>query len=439
MPRQHTPWQLVQYVRSGPPAKEGAPHPNEIIRLSEEHPEIYDKAIKGLYYKMADAFYKKPHSGLLDKYREFIGPWCENVDRETSQYMLASIEAYALASSAGMRDLSVDAAPETAQAVALKLANADLEPGSIMEMLVLILKGQAESLFSRTAAGQTFDAVRNSPHSGLMQYFYWDAGVLSYFNDDQIAGIPIDDGDLTLEYTWSREASSPADSTFLISVDASFFRIYGPMILFNAQQVPDIDVVVLICGERQEVNELVGAARRYMTRLSEFNAQPFPENVTFRAVRVPKWVNDVKTFYACARFLALPDVLRHYNRVYAIDADLLMRSDPAAFFKATAQLVLSVPKNTGTISAVPWRRYMAGNFVANRNLLKSPALNQLLHYIGAGLRQKYVWTLDQNALAYAIESSRPGEFKALDSYSRPLMVSNYMARWERNYRTHNPS
>lgn len=142
---------------------------------------------------------------------------------------------------------------------------------------------------------------------------------------------------------------------------------------------------------------------------------------------------DRTTFFACARFLALPQILEQYSSIYAIDADLTMRVDPTAFLRSVKGLRLSVPENSGTISAVPWRRYMAGNVAANAALLETETLDDLLAYITVGLQQPQAWTLDQNALSYAIERADPGVFRRLDDFKRPMQVSGIFKKWESNY------
>ncbi|WP_315280294.1 hypothetical protein [Kocuria carniphila] len=333
-----------------------------------------------------------------------------------------------------MGTLSADSTAERAKAVSDVLAEIETVPGSIEELPVLTLRGQAESLWSRDVAGETFAAVRANPHNDLVRLFTWDQGALSFFNDAQLVKGAASGDSLELDISWAQPAYTENNNAFVISVDPVFFRIYGPMILFNAQQIHETDLVLLLCTDEDTARELVDIAEEYLGVLSKFNNQPKPSTVSYYAVDTPTWVTEMHTYYACARFLALSSLLEHYDSVYCIDADLLMRNDPAAFMKKTANLMLSVPRNEGSIGIVPWRRYMAGNLVANKSLLNTDLLEKLNQYISVGLKTPFAWTLDQNALSYVAEQTTPSGIEPLNAYARPTLVSKFMTRWERNYK-----
>lgn len=299
----------------------------------------------------------------------------------------------------------------------------------------LLIRGQIESVYSRTEAADTFSLAKQYDSKGLINRFSWDSGVLSYFSSKEVSQTALNSDITRLNYSWTAKAKSSSDKAIIVSVDPIFFRIYGPMMLFNAQQVPEINFVFLICATEGEVRDLTLASRRYLATLSNLNHQSVNQNISFYAVDIPDWVQDRKTFYACARFLALPDMLQRYKNVYCMDADLLMKDDPVPFFARTSRLKFSVPKNSSLIGIIPWRRHMAGSLVANRAFLESPALCDLNRYISSGLQQAFSWTLDQNALSFAAERAPASDFEPLDKYARPAMVSKFMVRWERNYPT----
>lgn len=425
--------QISKYLRQGPDWKDRVPSPGAIKEFADEFPHEYDKGLKLLYYRMASSMFKKSPRRLADRYLEHVTPWCELVDLDTSKFMLAAMKAYKAAWDAGMGSLSPGATRADCAGVVAALNALGAETGSFDELLVLLLRGQVESLYSRQDAAASFSAMRENPHADMLTWFTWDAGALSYFSDSHVTQATGHIVDPKLSYSWTARSKTNTKNAIVVSADPTFYRIYGPMMLFNAQQVPETDFVFLVCADEPTTRQLVRTSRAYTAALSELNRQKPPANVSYYAVETPDWVNDERTFYACARFLALPDLLRRYENVYCIDADLIMKDDPAGFLKKTAKLTLSVPKNTSSVGIVPWRRHMAGSLAASRRLLDSPTLERLNRYICAGLQNPHAWTLDQNALSYAVENSLPGEFEPLDAYARPVMVSNFMTRWEHNY------
>ncbi len=436
--QQPRPWQITNYLKSGPRGKSPAPTTEQIVSYAREFPDKYDYAMIVLYYSFAEAMFKRAPTGWCERHRRFVSPWIDKVDRDSSRFLRSTLDAYEEAWKAGMGELSVESSPEEAVTVSSALAELHPVAGGVEELPVLLLRGQAESLWSREVAATTFAAVRANPYHDLVRRFTWDQGALSYFSEEQLAnsgGVKDTDPDIS----WARWSQTSHDRAYVISVDPVFFRIYGPMILFNAQQIPETDLVVLLCTDEDTAQDLVATADAYAETLSNFNAQPRPANVSYYAVNTPSWVTEMHAYYACVRFLALPDLLEHYTSVYCIDADLIMRNDPAAFMKKTERVILSVPRNEGSIGIVPWRRHMAGNLVANRQLLDTDLLAKFNRYISVGLGTKFAWTLDQNALSYIAEIAEPGTFEPLNPYDRPTIVSSFMSRWERNYRTHNAS
>lgn len=429
------PWRITQYLKSGPLGEGPVPSTQQVLEHALEFPDKYDYALLVLYYQFAETMFKQSPVGHCARFRRFVEPWIGQVDRDTSRFVRGALEAYEAAWGAGMGTLSLDATADQAKAVSDALAEIETTPGSIEELPVLLLRGQAESLWSRDVAGETFAAVRANPHKDLVRRT-WDQGALSYFNDAQLANEIATGDSLDLDISWAQPAYTDNKNAFVISVDPVFFRIYGPMILFNAQQIHETDLVLLLCADENTVRELVDIAEEYLGVLSKFNNQPKPSTVSYYAVDTPTWVTEMHTYYACARFLALPSLLEHYESVYCLDADLLMRDDPAAFIKKTANLRLSVPRNEGTIGIVPWRRYMAGNLVANKTLLNTDLLEKLNSYISVGLKTPFAWTLDQNALSYVAEQASNSGIEPLNRFPRPTKVSKFMARWERNYKKH---
>src|SRR5699024_3285521 len=104
--------------------------------------------------------------------------------------------------------------------------------------------------------------------------------------------------------------------------------------------------------------------------------------------------------------------------------------DPRPFMDKLESTPFATPLTKGSLGVSPWRRYMAGNVIASQEYLESVVLDRFHDYLSVGLTEENSWMLDQNGLAYAIES--------LDNYSplgaRPASVGSFMGQWEKNFR-----
>lgn len=427
-----TPHQTISALRAGPGTNLPPIRIDEVLALAEELPKSYPKALAALLYRMAETQLKTPGKNTVQAFEKFCQPWLSQLSDAHAKYLSGYLTVFSKAVSLGFHTLQ-RSDYRAAEDIAKQLKSIAPPAESAEGLAWLPMIGQLHSLSSRESAANAFETARNNKHISLISDFYWDSGALTYFSETGVKQrqrrfelLP----DISIQSPLGKKVSSNA---IVISVDSNFFRIYGPMIFFNAQQLRDTDYVIILCAEKKESDSTLADADEYLRALSKLNRQPVPSNLRIKIIDVPPEVGDHKTFYACARFLALPQLLTEYTIVYAMDADLFMTRDPRPFLSATYQSVLRAPETQGLLGIPPWRRYMAGNLVAHHDLLDSVILDRLLRYLSAGLPEPSSWMLDQNAITYAVEGSRPGEFEKL-SKDRPTVTGSFMRLWERNYK-----
>lgn len=303
--------------------------------------------------------------------------------------------------------------------------------GQIAEAVTL---GKIHSLDDRDAANREFTRARALDTERVIRHFYVDMGAMTYFSDRSLPA-----GDAKVDISAIHESFRPyatveskAKTSLVISVDARFFRIYTPLLYFYAQQLPEIDMSIIICGDRGLAKELITDGRRYMNALKALNHSGRMSHVHHYVVPVPQFVAEARTFYASARFFAATPLLERYENLYLMDADLTFDAHPRTFLDTVASLPFAAPRTGGEAALSPWRRYMAGNIPLGRIILETSILDDVQRYLTAGLRSRSSWMLDQNALAYAIERS-PDSFTNLNKYSRPFRAPSFKATWEKNF------
>lgn len=429
MAERFSPAQILKDLRAGPSTAQ-PPTARQVAVAAEKYPPQFAGVMQALFYAMSDAVMRHPGRDMIGRYVKFTKAWRGTLASDEARYYLGSLDAYQRAVTAGFRDLSWDT-PDVARTVARQLKASTPGPRTVEGLAWRVLLGQVQSIYSRTDAAETFSTVRSHARAGLVNAFYRDTGALTYYSETEVSkrrrALPAL-GEMTTQTIGAAPTSAQA---ILISVDPNFFRIYAPMILHNAQQVPALDVVIVLCAPPGEAVQLREDARTYLDGLSALNRQAAPQNVRTIVVSTPDWVGNERTFYACARFLALPSLLTEYSSIYATDADMFMTKDPRPFMKKVAALAFGVTRTEGPLGVSPWRRYMAGSVAVNRDYLDSPIRARLADYLSVGLQEPESWMLDQNALAYAVEAV-PG-YQPLTT-PRPFTVGNVVGQWERNYR-----
>lgn len=295
--------------------------------------------------------------------------------------------------------------------------------------------GKVHSLADRDEAARHFSALRELDQDDVIASLYSDLGATTYFGKGEVGTDVGESGSLSIRSAIRKLGDrAPKNRTsIVVSVDPRFFRIYAPHLYFCAQQLPEIDVVILLCGTGGQAKELVNDGHRYLKALATLNGSGYPDNLVHYFVPVPKFVPERRTFYAAARFFAAPGLLEDYSNLYLMDADLVIDAHPGAFLKKVKALPVAVPKSAGASALSPWRRYMAGNIPLSRKVTQTGFLDDLQNYLVHGMARKNSWMLDQNALSYAVERF-DGDIEDVNDYPRPFRTMRFMSTWESNYR-----
>lgn len=217
---------------------------------------------------------------------------------------------------------------------------------------------------------------------------------------------------------WFALATEPAPArdartTLLFSCDQVFFAAFYPYWASTAEYLHSVNIGLHFVLIGKTVPPLVAAVQRGI-ELSRATARlrgmddGGARNVTFSTITVPDYVGNQRTLYACARYLVARRVgALTGTRVFILDIDTIMVDDvatiPAHCWEGNA---ICAPMATGLRVLVPARRYLAGMFPVPVGALGDEAMQAIEEYIYAGLSRANSWTLDQNALAYAVECIR---------------------------------
>jgi len=297
------------------------------------------------------------------------------------------------------------------------------------------VQGKIHSLADRDEAAPYFADLRERDQDGVIASLYSDLGAMTYFGHDDVETAAREDGPRSIRSTIRKlGGQAPTNRTsIVVSVDPRFFRIYAPHLYFCAQQLPEIDMSILLCGTAGQAKELMSDGHRYLKALAALNGTGYPDNLAHYFIPVPKTVLERRTFYAAARFFAAPVLLQDYRNLYLMDADLAVDAHPGPFLKKVRDLPVAVPKSAGASALSPWRRFMAGNIPLSRRAMETGFLDDLQNYLFHGMARRNSWMLDQNALSYAVERF-DGDIEDVNDYSRPFRTMRFMSTWEANFR-----
>lgn len=406
-----------------------------LAEAAREDPESFAVSLRGIARRCTPGVEAKQHD--VGPILDFLDELAEVIDDVHVDHLRATADLYGVLAPEEIAAAREEHRTETLLSAVETRRGQSPErherPGAALAGHAVL--GKIHSLADRDRAAEHFAPLRSDDAAGVISTFYADLGALTYFSDAEVrTEAAAQDPQKLRDAARAVGNSAPTHRTALvISVDPRFFRIYAPHLYFCAQQLPELDVCLLLCSSGAEAKELIADGRRYLAALDALNHSGVPGNIRHFVMPVPSLAAERRTFYASARFFAATDLLADYENVYLMDADLAVDAHPGAFLEKVAPLPVAVPKSSGPAALSPWRRYMAGNIPLSRSVLETGFLEDLQLYLAHGLRHPDSWMLDQNAMSFAVERF-PGTVEDINDYPRPIRTMRFMSTWERNHR-----
>lgn len=292
--------------------------------------------------------------------------------------------------------------------------------------LANVLCGKLESLLgNRAQAAQHFKAA-SSFETDYLKYLDFDQGSLTYTdlsepatqtqkrprlldifkrNKETTQRHTLSENSIT--YVGPRPNTDKSQFIILISLDERFLRSYGPQLMFYAVILKEYPFHIHVVGEESEVIPAIEDTIKLFNMIGDYRGEKGLIQPGFSYEPLPDWVQDKRTYYACARFIHGEKIMNDYQTsLFIMDADLIFLHEPKEFFNWMQQYDLALPLASGLVTISPWRRVLAGNLFIKNNETGRHFLFLSKQYIMQKLDHPRAWTLDQNALCYAYEKVR---------------------------------
>lgn len=428
--------QIVAALRTGDLKRLSTEPPEVVARAASIDPEVFAVAVRNLHRHLFDELNRDPSSEKIARAHDFLERQSALHSNPHVAYLRSTVSLYDVMVRSGLQN--VLRGGKIADLASELLAHIDANPTRFSELGARIaaenVLGKVHSLEDRSAAAQHFTRVRELDEQGLTEHFYLETGGKTYFSHREAeAGSPSGSEEIRRSIV-PIDAGVPANAIgILIAMDPGFYRTYAPMLRFYAQQMPEVEYTFLLCGSESDSASAVADGDEFSRALNRLNRSGKTSNVHHFRIPVPSSTVEPVTFYACARFFAVQMMLERYSNAYLMDADLAADVDPRPYLRRVSEIPFGVPSMAGFSALYPWRRYLAGNVAMDRRVLESSVVSDLQNYLAHGLQQPHSWTLDQNALTYAIERS-PDYYTDLRTYVRPFYQPKFRLAWERRHR-----
>lgn len=319
-----------------------------------------------------------------------------------------------------------------------------LESCNPSALVILLAQAKIESLTSRGKAAELFRKAEITGKN-FLDAFELDRGVSTYFSVDDVEAVELESVPSIREKISNerdvRLSDLPQPHINLVwSVDPNFLRIHGahwlnlaPFLLSSG-----IGMVIIVLGPKEECETAIEDARSLARALFAYrcnrDGNKYAQAIHFVPVEVPDYVSDKKTFFASARYLFAKDIMDALDTpILVLDIDMTLKDPLGSFIESSKNYDFACPLSVGIAGIYPWRRSMAGTVFFNNAPEVRDILRDIARYVRAGLEKPSNWTLDQNALSFAIERATAQGKKFLDynTVRRPIAQDAARVLFER--------
>jgi hypothetical protein len=409
--------------------------PGTTAEAIRSEPERYEAALRALHRTIFLEFTQHRQSATLVRALDFLETLGQRVTDPSTDFFKTTLDLFKIIKPEALTQIyKAPAQTKLYEQISSRVKDRYRDASEASQAAASSTLGKVASLFDREIAARHFRDMTAMVSESLLENFYLEEGTHTYFTSAEISS--------GAEYR-ARElrqsikpisVSAPKNRLgILMGMDPNFYRIYGPQLFFYAQHLPDVDFNILLCATAPEAQNLVEDGLAFQRGLETLNRIGVPENVHHFHVPIPEYVKNHETFFASARFFANELMLDRYRNVYLMDADLSTDVDPRPFLRELSSVPFAAPRMTGISAVYPWRRHMAGNVALSRAASGSNLLSDLQNYLVHGLHVEKSWTLDQNALTYAIERN-PKTFTDMNFRQRPFYQSKFRLVWEKRHK-----
>lgn len=277
------------------------------------------------------------------------------------------------------------------------------------------LQGLLRGLSDREEAAHLF-RLAQSDHPTFADSQLLDIFVGTYLSNSDIAAkvdeIAVRRTDLlaSFEILAGDLPTQEGSTVLLFSCDISFFGIFFPYWASVAMYLREhgIHLHFVLVGRKSEVSRSLENGLKLamsMARLRGLAQSVVSECLSFSQLEPPSYVGELRTLYACARFLVARALASTTAaRMLIVDIDTEVNSDPRASLREIDKLSptqLPIVAVRGLHALIPAYRLPAYRIVLPVSDHASTFLLDIEDYIYAALPRDPSWLLDQNALDYA--------------------------------------
>lgn len=235
------------------------------------------------------------------------------------------------------------------------------------------------------------------------------AGVSSFGDCDHRSAVPLPSIDYPGIGVDLKTRKDTGRVTVIYSANPSFLRAYLMRLVFYISLFPEYDYHFHLIAPPEESADLASLLLdTYITNQTIRKESVNVDHISFSFSEVPYGVSEAVSYYAAARFLVAYNVMRTTGAaIWIQDVDLFPTGDSSIHLPQLEKADVSLYVSNFLRGVFPWTRYLAGNVYVSNTELGRKFLLSTSEYLSEWVAVPDSWTVDQNAMTYAIDSCGP--------------------------------
>ncbi|CDZ99664.1 hypothetical protein BN1048_00590 [Jeotgalicoccus saudimassiliensis] len=244
------------------------------------------------------------------------------------------------------------------------------------------------------------EAAKNYEDFDLIKLLNFDLGGISTFNNLDLEDVKYDRQKVFDSFKfYSDEIPNDKETTLVFSVDEVFLRVYGPSLLYSITALERVHFHFHVISDNAE--NIIKDTLNLFNNIIEFRKIKTVTLPTFSYEDIPKNVENITTYYACARFMHADYFLEKFeNEILILDADFMFINDLDELLIKCRESDIATTSSSIGLSIFPWRRFMAGIVYLKNEEVSKEFMRGTTAYILNQYENEHTWTLDQNALSF---------------------------------------
>lgn len=264
-------------------------------------------------------------------------------------------------------------------------------------------------LYERCVSAESFTGLRESKSLNSLRLTGGLSGIGSYGDRHHGDSIAMPEIKYTGIGTDVHSRINNGKTTVIYSANPKFLKAYLFRLVYYISLFPEFDYHFHLIASAEDCAKLAELVLESFVFNQKIRQKPTSTaHISFSFSSVPLQVEDETSYFASARYLVAGQIMNITKApVWVQDVDLFPTADTNKYQDQLKKHDVTLYVSGFLRGLFPWTRFLAGNVYVNNTQKGKEFLESAAKYLCEWVTVPNSWTVDQNALTYAIDYCGP--------------------------------